>query len=219
MKNLVLTIKLLFLIMALSIVSCSSSKDTTATGVWVNKEKMEGKSYKAIYFIVETKDIQARQRVESDLANEAISKGYKAVKSIDVIPPTLSDPQLPSKEAIIESVKSSGCDAVFAVSLLSKEESVRYTPGVTSYTPMPYYAWTGTFGGYYDYWYPTVNSPGYYTQDKEYFIQSNLYDAASGELMLSVQSKLYNPESLNDFSKVYVSNLVKKLQQSGFGKK
>jgi hypothetical protein len=203
--------------MAAALISCSSTKEAPAT-VWVNKEKMQGKSFQYIYIIVQTKDIQARQIIESDLANEALAKGYKVVKSIDAIPPDLNNPQIPAKDEIVKSVKASGCDAVFAASLLKKEEAVRYTAGTNSYTPVSYYAWSGTFGSYYDHWYSTVSTLGYYTKDKEYFIQSNLFDVSSQELMISIQSKLYNPESIGDFSKVYVKDVVRQLNKAGLKK-
>lgn len=196
--------------------SCSS---TQLTGVWVNKEKMEQKSYKKIFILAQTADIQARKAVEDALVAKAKDKGFDAVSSISVITPSLSNPEMPSKESIIDGVKSSGCDAAFIVTMLKKEENVRYTPGTTVYAPLPYYRWNSNMFNYYDYWRPSVSTPGYYTNNHSYFLQSNLYDAASQELMVSIQSEVFNPETLQKFIKDYVNDIVSKLQKEGLLKK
>lgn len=210
--------RLIFILMLLvGFSSCDLSSQLS--GVWVNKEKLPAEKYKKIYIIAQTSSLEARQSIENALADMAAKKGYATVKSLDVMPPTLSDTALPTRDAIVTSVKASGCDAAFVVTLLKKEESVRYVPGVTVYSPMPYYSWNGHFVRYYDYWRPTVAGPGYYTKDRAYFIQSNLYDVATEELMLSVQSDLFNPPSLQSFTKSFVNDLVRKMQREGLLKK
>jgi len=196
--------------------SCSSNQ---LIGVWINKEKMEQKSYKKIFVLAQTADIQARKAVEDALVAKAKDKGFDLVSSISIMPPSLSNPEIPSKESVIEGVKSSGCDAAFVVTLLKKEENVRYTPGTTVYAPLPYYRWNSNMFNYYDYWRPSVSTPGYYSNNHSYFLQSNLYDAASQELMVSIQSELFNPESLEKFAKDYVNDVVSKLQKEGLLKK
>jgi hypothetical protein len=214
MKNFSILTIMVFVIAL--ICSCSS---TQLTGVWVNKEKMEQKSYKKIFVLAQTADIQARKAVEDALVAKAKDRGFELVSSISVIPPSLSNPEIPSKESVIEGVKSSGCDAAFIVTMLKKEENVRYTPGTTVYAPLPYYRWNSNMFNYYDYWRPSVSTPGYYSNNHSYFLQSNLYDAASQELMVSIQSELFNPESLQKFAKDYVNDVVSKLQKEGLLKK
>jgi hypothetical protein len=206
-------------IMAFVIVLICSCSSTQLTGVWVNKEKMEQKSYKKIFVLAQTADIQARKAVEDALVAKAKDRGFELVSSITVIPPSLSNPEIPSKEAVIEGVKSSGCDAAFIVTMLKKEENVRYTPGTTVYAPLPYYRWNSNMFNYYDYWRPSVSTPGYYSNNHSYFLQSNLYDAASQELMVSIQSEIFNPETLQKFIKDYVNDVVSKLQKEGLLKK
>ncbi len=214
MKNfLILTIAAFMITL---VYSCSSSQ---LTGVWVNKEKMEQKSYKKIFILAQTADIQARKAVEDALVAKAKDRGFELISSISVIPPSLSNPEIPSKESVIEGVKSSGCDAAFIVTMLKKEENVRYTPGTTVYAPLPYYRWNSNMFNYYDYWRPSVSTPGYYSNNQSYFLQSNLYDAASQELMVSIQSEIFNPETLQKFIKDYVNDVVSKLQKEGLLKK
>ena len=200
------------------LVACSSSKQST--GVWVNKEKIQGKTFNNFFILVMTANIQARVQVEKDLEALAVSRGLKALKSIDVMPPSLDDPKkVPTKEELVSKVKASGCNAVFIVSLLNKDESVRYTPSTSAHTVTPYYTYTGSYYGYYSNWYSTAYTPSYYTQEKEYFMQTNLFDVASEEIMWSAQSEVFNPSSLPNFSRSYIQTLMKQLEKENLLKK
>ncbi len=203
----------IFCLCLITLASCDLSSQLS--GVWVNQEKLQNKQYQKVYVIAQTSVIAARQSIEDELAVVAQQKGYQVVKSIDVMPPSLNDTSLPTREAIVNSVKASGCDAAFVITLLKKEESVRYIPGVTVYSPMPYYSWNGRMIRYYDHWRTTIAGPGYFTKDQTYFLESNLYDVATEELMLSVQSDLFNPPSLQSFTRSFVKDLVRKMQKAG----
>ena len=206
------------IIAAFLFAACSSSKDTT--GVWLNKEKIiPGKTYHKIFIVAVTADVSVRTQLENDLAVAVTGRGYQAVKSIDLIPHDLNNPKPPSKDEVVSKVKSSGCDAVFVAGLMNKEEERRYTPSKSTYSVMPYYSLVGNYYGYYSQVYTTSYQPGYYTDDKEYFVQSNFYDAASEEIMWSVQSKVFNPTSITKFSKSYMTTLVKQLEQAKLLKK
>jgi len=209
----------LFIAAFIVIASGCSPAAKSSTGVWVNTEKIKGKTFNSIFIVVMTADISARSTIENDLAAAATARGFKAVKSIDVMPPSLSNPAAPVKEELVSKVKASGCNAVFVSSVLKKDEDVKYTPGTVAYSPMPYYTWSGNYFGYYNHYYPTVSTPGYYSKDKTYFMQSNLYDVASEEIMWSVQSEIFNPSSIQEFSKSYTSTMLKQLQKEGLLKK
>jgi len=203
------------LIITLFLAACSSPKEST-TGVWVNKDKIQGKSFNKIFIVVMTADPEARSTVENDLAAVATSRGHPVVKSIDVITTSLKDPKLPTKDEVVAKVKETTCDAVFVATLLKKEESVGYTPGTSAYSVAPYQTY---YPGYYSYWYPSVSTPSYYDHEKTYFMQSNLYDVASEEIMWSVKSKIFSPETLKKFSKQYTSTLIKQLEKEKLIKK
>ena len=210
-------IQLLFIISTIVFInSCTATKEPN--GVWVNKEKIQGKSFSNVFIVVVTGNLEARDILEKDIANIIIKKGFKAVKSIDVLPPDLKSSTIPTKEAVIKAVKENGCDAVFVASVLKKEADVNYHAGTEAYTTlpyatMPYSGWGGTYFGYYSYAYSTVSTPGYYSKEKTYFIQSNLYDAASEQIMWSVQSKILDPQSITQFSKSYTSKVIAQLKE------
>jgi len=194
--------------------ACTSPKEST--GVWVNKEKIQGKSFSKIFIVVMSADPEARSTVENDLARVATSRGHQVVKSIDVITTDIKDPKVPTKDEVVAKVKETGCDGVFVATLLKKEESLGYTAGTTAYSVQPYQTY---YTGYYTYWYPSVSTPSYYDHEKTYFMQSNLYDVASEEIMWSVQSKVFSPETIKKFSQAYTSTLIKQLEKAKLIKK
>src|SRR6187401_977982 len=148
-----------FLLLALLVIilaACASSKQTP--GVWVNKEKMQGKSYSNFFVIVMTADIEARVRLENEIAAKIISRGHKATKSYEVLPADLKDPKPPAVDALIEKIKAGDCNAVFVASLLDKNDEIRYTSGGTYYTMRTDYSWAGSFFGYYSHYYSTISA-------------------------------------------------------------
>src|SRR5688500_9360843 len=88
-----------FIAITFIVASCSSTKEVP--GVWVNKGKVEGKKFSNIFVIVLTADIQARVKLEGDLVNAATARGFKAVKSIDLMPVDIHNPRVPTKEETI----------------------------------------------------------------------------------------------------------------------
>ena len=211
--------KNLFVLLMITVIFGACTPPKEATGVWVNKEKIKGKSFNKLFIVVMTADPEVRMTVENDLARVATNRGHPVVKSIDVITTNLRDPKMPTKDEVVAKVKESGCDGVFVATVLKKEEAVSFTPGSTAYSTTPYPAYAGTYTGYYSYWYPSVSTPDYYDKEKTYFMRSNLYDVASEEIMWSVQSKIFSPASLKKFSQAYTSTLVKQLEKEKLIKK
>lgn len=204
------------------LVSCGSS--TSISESWTNKEAFnnaQAKSYNNIFIVALTGNMAARTLIEDELAFYAEKNGRTAIKSHQVFPATFTQGNAPSKETIMEVIRDSGADAIFAVSLLEKETESRYVPGTTNYAygynPLSY-SYYGSFYGYYNTMYPIAYDPGYYTTDKVYYLESNLYDAASEELIWSAQSKTYNPSSLEKFTQDYTEALIKRMEKDGVRK-
>jgi hypothetical protein len=94
-------------------------------------------------------------------------------------------------------------------------EETRYVPGTaTSYAPAGY-GYYGQYYGYYSHYSTTVYTPGYYTTDKTFFLESNFYDVETESMLWSVQSESVNPSNISSFSKQYVHVLVRNLQKEG----
>lgn len=202
------TIKYLFIsILVFVFISCSTSQKVLSS--WVNKEELKGKKYSKVFVMALTQNQSSRTIVEFDLASTLKEHGYESVKSIDALAGSFRENSNPTKEDILAKVKELNCDVIFTVSLLDSKTETRYVPGSSAYyAPYPTYGYYGGFGGYYGHYAPAVYSPGYYTTDKSYYLEANLFDANSEKILWSVQSVTYNPDGIKQFSSSYCKLLV-----------
>ena len=197
---------LLFLA-AVSFISCSTSQRVTTS--WVNRENAKEQLYNKVFILAITQNQAARNLVESDLRRQIIGLGLEAETSYDVFPATFTKDTAPSREIILAKVRELKCDLIFTIALFDSKTETKYVPGSTSYyAPYPAYGYYGGFGSYYGYYSPTVYSPGYYTTDKVYYLEANLFDTDSEKILWSVQSETYNPEDLKEFSAEYSELMI-----------
>ena len=205
-----------FLLFAFLLAGCGST--TSINESWVNTEELVSKQYNSVFIVALTGNMAAKTLIEDELAFYAEKNGIKAIKSHELFPATFTQGRVPSKESISQVITESGAEAIFAVSLLDTETESRYVPGSTNYAygynPLSY-SYYGNFYGYYNTMHPVVYDPGHYTTDKIYYLESNLYDATSGQLLWSAQSKTYNPSSLESFTQDYTEALIKRLKKDG----
>lgn len=198
---------------ALVIIGCQSA--TQITGSWKNADANVDGNINSILVTALTGRTTARQAIEDDIAAALNEKGYKTIKSIDVLPPTLTGSETPDREELLSKISNTGADAILTVALIDEKTETRYVPGNYSYAPVPRFGYYGTFWGYYNTWYPTLYDPGYYEEEKVYFLETNLYDAETEELLWSAQSESYSPTSIPDFSQEFSNVVVSKLEDDG----
>ena len=203
------------------LLSCSSAKNSTV-------EKTGGKSYNKLFIIANTADIEARVRLEKALAAAAESKGYTALKSIDIIPPVLSDPKPPSQEELVSKVKATGCDALCIIYFLKNKEGVTHTPGVNFKGTEPMLSGlVGLLLGNKGYnnntddvkYRKDISDPGFYTKEKGFYLVSELFDADSKENIYSEQSESFDEANLTVFSTGYMAGWVNHMEAKKLLKK
>lgn len=206
----------IFLTLAFLLSACGSS--TSMTESWTNKEAIGQGPYDSVFIIAMTGNTVAKALIEDELAFYAQKKGVKAIKAHEVFPVTFSQGDRPDKETIMQLIRDTGADAIFTVTLLDEKTESRYVPGNTNYAygyrPMSY-SYYRNFYGYYRTVYPIAYEPGYYTTDKIFYMESNVYNAKTEQLIWSGQSKTYNPSSLESFTQDYTEALIKKLTKDG----
>ena len=191
--------------------SCGPTQKVTSS--WVNPQRPSVSKYNKVFIAALVQNNGYRSTIENELAAAATARGLQVVKSMDMFQPNFTKENAPDKEAILRAVRSSGCDAIFTVTLTDKQSDTRYVPGTTTYSPYMGYGGMG-FGGFYGYTYPMMYStPGYYTTDKTYFLEGRLFDVASENMVWSAQSEAYNPTKIDKFSKDYASLLVEQMQR------
>lgn len=187
--------------------SCSSP--TVVTSSW-EKDNLQ-QEYDNLMVAALTSDATSQVTIEDELVDELEDEdGVSARKSVDVLSADIveSDNQ---KEEVFSNLKADGVDGILTISVLDAETEARYVPGGTVYNPVTAYGYYGTFWDYYDYWYPQFRAPGYYSLDKVYYMESNLYDAETEELVWSAQSETYNPIDLESFAENYSDEIVDEL--------
>jgi hypothetical protein len=194
--------------LSLALFSCVTT--TRITGSWANPKRATP-AYSSIFVVAFTKNALAKSTVESDMATNLNHYGVATMKSIEEFPLRLND-SIDTK-ALMTKVKEKQAEGILTISLIKKETDSRYLPGTCVYRPVYYYY--GRLWDYYSYWYPCVYSPGYYINNEIYFIEVNLYDAKSEELVWSAQSEIYNPIGLTSFSRDFSYKIVKQLRRDG----
>jgi hypothetical protein len=185
------------IIIMVSLYACAPN--TRITGSWMNPDAQ--REYDDILVSAMTEKVAVKQIVEDLVAAELQARDVDVTKSITLFPPKFTEEQMNDKDAMLSAIRGNGHDAILTIALIDEETESRYVPGTTTYAPLTTYNYYSSFWGYYTHRYPVVSDAGYYAQDKIYFIELNLYDARSEELVWSAQTETINPGSLNDQQK------------------
>jgi hypothetical protein len=200
------------------VAGCESA--TRITGSWYNKKATEGKTYGGGVFIAAlTANLEARQAIEASFAEEAKFRKIKAVQSLAVFGLASEGQPVPNKETILTKIRETGVQTIMTVSVKDIANTTRYVPGTVTYEPMATYGYYGGFYGYYNTAYTEVYNPGYYTTDRTYFLECNLYDVATEELLWSAQSETTNPGKIKSAAKEYARVVVNQMVLDGLLKK
>jgi hypothetical protein len=201
------------ILMALLLVSCGTT--VQMTGTW-KAPGVGTPGYHNILVASLSPNVGARETIETQLVGALQQNGVTAGRSLDIFPPGFDYRDNASKATSIQKIRAAGYTAVLTASLINKESERRYVPGSMMYAPYPAYGWYGNFWGYYGYMYGNVYTPGYYTTDKTYFLENNLYDLTQDDkLIWSGQSETYNPNSLQSFAKAYAKTVTRSLRDAG----
>lgn len=191
--------------------SCGSSTDIT--GSWKNP-KISDVKYDNILVASMTNNIRAKSSIESKLAEELRDEGVTVSLSSEVFPPNFTESNN-DRQAMLDKIRDNGADAILTITLIDTETETRYVPGTYGYEPMSRFGYYGRFWGYYSHWYPIVYSPGYYTTTKTYFMEANLYDVNTEELLWSAQSETYDPANLESFAEGFAEKIVNEMENDG----
>ena len=207
----------IFPLLILYIIMWGCGPTQKITGSWASPEATAKGPYNKVFVVVLSPNSTANYDIEAQMANTLISRGFKVLRSTDIFPPKFSITQDLTREQLTEAISKRGCDAVLMLSLLDSKEVESYNPG-TVYAPVNY-GYYGSYYGYYNHYYPEVYSPGYYSVDKTYYLETNLYDLKDDILLWSVQSEARNPKDINTWFKTYSNMLISHLKSKGLNQK
>lgn len=156
----------------------TSWKDPTAT--------LSSSQIKKILFIALVKDEPYSNMMENQLVDMSKGKGIASHTFIKSRGVTEND-----KAAFDRQIRSDGIDLVVIMRLKDIKEEPRYVPSTQTYGGYPGIG--GGYWGYYNYAAPIYSSPGFYTSDKHFLVETNVYSVAQSKLLWSGVSDNVNP--------------------------
>lgn len=98
---------------------------------------------------------------------------------------------------------------VLLMRLADVEKETSYVPGTTT----SYY---GGYGRYYGYGAGMYSSPGYYTTDKNYFVETTVYTVNPDKLVWTGTTKTVNPSKIEKMVNEIADVVSDKMKKDGF---
>lgn len=185
------------------ITAACATTGTKITGSWTRLDH-EPANFNRIVVLGIAPNSTNRRIFEDHVQTKLAEAGYPVTAALDLLPPTAAVGTI-SKEIVMEIFKSVEADAVFTMSVRHMEDTRRYVPGSSVYVPyyynVPFYDYYSGFSNYY-------YTPGYYTGSLQIFLEANLFDFNTGELIWSAQSKTTDMTSIDKMAAEYAEIIV-----------
>lgn len=190
------------------LVSCTSTEIVSS---WKDPETtISANRIDRILFIALVKNETYRRVVEDKLVS--LSKG-KGVASYNFV--TGSNLGKTDKAVITERLKADGTDLIVIMRLLDVKDETRYVPG----SSMGGYVGMRGYGGYwggYGYAAPMYYTPGYYTTDKKFLVETNVYSVEPDKLVWSGTTSSMNPSKIDTTTAEIADAVIEKMKKEGF---
>jgi hypothetical protein len=148
--------------------------------------------YKKVLVVAPLKDA-ASQRIGEDKIVKQLKKSV-GVQSYSYLKPTDTDEKLLQAQLIKD-----GFDGIIVMRLTDVEKSVTYNPGAS-------------YGGWYGY---RNYTPGYYSEDKTFLVETNMYSVKDDKLMWSGTTSSLNPTSFDKSMDEIITAIKTELQKKG----
>jgi hypothetical protein len=176
----------------LFMVGCSPSTKIEKTWTDPSFTPSSVQSYKKVLVMGLLKDESTRRIAEDKMV--ASFKKVSAVQSYSYLQPSDT-----VRGAVETKLQKDGFDGVVIMRLADVNKSTSYVPG------------TG-YGGWYGYRYA---SPGYYQEDKTFYVETNFYSLKDSKLLWSGTTSSLNPEKLDKTVNEIIETLKQQLQKQG----
>lgn len=180
---------------------------TSVTGVW-KKSDFAGKPFRSFLVVALTGDAINKALWENIMADRLRGSGLTAVACAEVF----QENNNVTREEITAYVRQHAIDGMLVTRLVdTKQEQVYHPPrGVYYGGPFWYY---NHFYNYYPYAYDRVYSPGYTTTRTIVLLETNLYQAATQELIWSMSSDTFDPRSINQLVESVSKKVIEGLRR------
>lgn len=197
----------------ITMLSCSTTS-TDVTASWKSPDVAE-EGYKNIFVAAFIPDMEAKKIIEGQMVALLDSVGIQATTSLSLFPDNFSKEQVEDQKLILDKVRANGNDAILTISLVDQESENRFVAGNDTYAPAVAFNYYSKFHTYYAHNYNEIYNPGYYSLDKIYYLETNLYDVEDEALYWSAQSDTYNPGDMESFAGDFSEVILARLQKEG----
>ncbi len=185
-------IKLILAVLTISLfTACGPS--TQIVKSWTDPSLNAGtvKAYNKVLVIAQLKDDSSRRIAEDKIV--ASSPKGNFVASYSYLKSSQQDQNL-----VVADLLKDGIEGIVLMRLTDIEKSTDYVQGTSYYGGWGYgHGYYGGYGGY-GYGGSMYSTPGYYEENKTYFVETNIYDVKSNKLLWSGTTSTLNPTKINE---------------------
>ena len=198
----------LFITFLFIMTSCATTS-TKMKNVW--RDNNYAGKIKKVLVIGVIKRTAIKHFFELEMAQQLEARGIEAIAGNLVLP---HDKEA-DKNLIVSTLKELGADGVFIARLVNRKTVEQYIPGDVYYG-RAYYTPPAHYRGMHSYYsrsYGTVYSPGYTVRNEVVIVETNLFDAASEQLVWSALSETFveddSDKLIKSFVEIMINNLFK----------
>ena len=149
--------------------------------------------------------VVAMRRVIEDQLSKRIGSG--AVSSYTIVSSEMLKGA--SEDALKQKVTEGNFTHILLMRLADVEKETSYVPGTTT-------SFYGGYGRYYGYGAGMYSTPGYYTTDKNYFVETTVYTVNPDKLVWTGTTKTVNPSKLDKAVNEIADAISEKMKKDGF---
>ena len=198
MKNLILSI-----LVSSTLFSCGPSTKIVKTWMEPGASVSQSPSNKTLVISM-VKDETSRRVIEDQLVKRLEGKG---VASYTIV---TTDLLKTANEATLKQKLTDGqFTHVLLMRLADVEKETSYVPGTTT-------GFYGGYGRYYGYGAGMYSSPGYYTTDKNYFVETTVYTVNPDNLVWTGTTNTVNPSKIEKTVNEIADIVSDKMKKEGF---
>ena len=150
------------------------------------------------------KDETSRRVIEDQLSKRL---GGSAVSSYTIVSTEMLKEG--SEQALRQKVTEGNFTHILLMRLADIEKETSYVPGTTT-------SFYGGYGRYYGYGAGMYSTPGYYTTDKNYFVETTVYTVNPDKLVWTGTTKTVNPSKLDKAVNDIADIVSEKMKKDGF---
>ncbi|WP_396171959.1 DUF4136 domain-containing protein [Flavobacterium sp.] len=206
--------KIKLILSALAIIllaGCSPSTQLVKTWSDPSLNAATVPAFNKVLVIAQMKDDSSR-RIAEDKVVASSAKG-NFIASYSYLKPSQTDHQL-----VVGELLKDGIEGIILMRLTDIAKTTDYVQGTTYYGGWGY--GRGYYGGYgYGYGGGMYGTPGYYEENKTYYVETTIYDVKSNKLLWSGTTSTLNPTKANETMDDIIAAVKTELNNKGLIKK